>query len=290
MLYTMLIEPFQYPFMQKAMIACCALALGGIPLGTILILRRMTLLGEAFSHGIMPGVVISFLFFENSIYHMTILGSLSGICIAGLSRYTAKQTELSEESAFGGFYILFFAIGMLTLAASKSQKHVMCFLFGSILGIDSAMLWWCIGVSTITVISLLIIRRPLIASCFDPVFAKLIFKYSEYYYAIFLCLLCVNIVSSLQVFGNLMSIGLILLPLLCLRFWKIHISYAIPIAIGIGILASYIGIVLSFHMSLPVSTSIIAVLGIFYISSVAMFIIYKKYKNSRAVNNFYKQS
>src|SRR3954468_19806874 len=106
-LYEYAFQPFiDYAFMRRALVACVALAISGAPLGVFLVLRRMTLVGDAMSHAILPGVSIAFLFFGLSLWPMTLGGLIAGLLVAAAAGAVTQYTQLKEDASFTGAYLL----------------------------------------------------------------------------------------------------------------------------------------------------------------------------------------
>lgn len=262
---------FEYEFMRAALFTCFIVATSSVPLGAFLVLQRMSLMGEAFSHGIFPGIVISFIVFGVSMPCMIIGGIFVGLMIISLSRIVKTKTIISEDAAFAGLYLFFLSIGILVIAIYGTQMRLMTFLFGSIFGVDTSTFFWLLGLSICTIVIMLLIYKPLIFSCFDPLFCRIMFG-KNFFYAIFLFLLCINIVSALQAMGSMMAVGFLVLPVLCCRPWTNDLSIMIFISTIVAFFASYVGLLISYNFDWPLSPAIIFVLGVMYVMSIGVFI------------------
>ncbi|MDO9125416.1 MAG: metal ABC transporter permease, partial [Parvibaculum sp.] len=141
MIYATLIEPFvEYGFMRRALIACLALALGGGPIGTFLVLRRMSLMGDAMSHAILPGAAIGFLVAGLSIWGMSVGGLVAGLAVVLLAALISRATALREDASLAGFYLISLALGVLIVSVRGSNIDLLHVLFGTILSVtDDAL-------------------------------------------------------------------------------------------------------------------------------------------------------
>ncbi|MEX1154568.1 metal ABC transporter permease, partial [Parvibaculum sp.] len=134
MLYTALIEPFvEYGFMRRALVACLALALGAGPVGTFLVLRRMSLMGDAMGHAILPGAAIGFLVAGLSLWAMSLGGFVAGLTVVLLAGIVSRVTALREDASLAGFYLISLALGVLIVSMRGSSVDLLHVLFGTIL-------------------------------------------------------------------------------------------------------------------------------------------------------------
>ena len=130
-------QPFaDYGFMRRALAGCLTLSAGAAPLGTILLLRRMSLVGDAMSHAILPGAALGYLFFGLSLTAMTLGGLLAGVLVALLSGVVTRHTALREDASFAGFYLISLALGVLLISLRGSNVDLLHVLFGSVLALD----------------------------------------------------------------------------------------------------------------------------------------------------------
>jgi zinc/manganese transport system permease protein len=268
MIYHYFFQPFvDYDFMLSALLACLCLSVSNIPLGVLMILRRMGLMGEALSHGILPGIAIAFLISGLSVVSMTIGGVVAGLCVALLSQFIARKSILPEDSSLTALYIIFLSVGFLLISIADSGVHLTHILFGSILSINTEALNMIIGLSISTVILLVLLIRPFLWISFDPSFSKGKGVPVHIMNAIFIILIVLNIVASCQALGTLMALGLMLLPPITMRLWTQKFNMLMIGSIFIGIIGSFLGILFSFHYNLASGPSIILCLGVFFLST-----------------------
>jgi len=138
-LYSALIEPFAaYGFMRRALVACLALSFGSGPIGVFLVLRRMSLMGDAMSHAILPGAAIGFLAAGLSLWAMSAGGLVVGLVVALLAGLVSRATSIREDASLAGFYLISLALGVLLVSLKGSSIDLLHVLFGTILGVDDA--------------------------------------------------------------------------------------------------------------------------------------------------------
>jgi zinc/manganese transport system permease protein len=270
-LYTSLIEPFvEFGFMRRALVACFALSLGSAPIGIILVLRRMSLMGDAMSHAILPGAAIGFLVAGLSLWAMSLGGLVVGLFVALLAGAVSRITPLREDASLAGFYLISLALGVLLISMRGSNVDLLHVLFGSILAVDDASLMLVAGITSLTLIALAIIYRPLIIECFDPAFLKTTLRGGSVFHTIFLMLVVLNLVAGFQALGTLMAVGLMMLPALAARFWATQLEGLIAISICIGFASGLIGLLASYNFDLPSGPAIILTAGAFYCLSLVL--------------------
>lgn len=256
------IAPFHdYAFMRRALATCLILCLGGTPLGLFMNLRRMTLVGDAVSHAILPGVALSFLLAGLNLWALTVGGLATGVAVALLAMFLARTTKLKDDASFTLVYLLSLAGGTVLLAARGSNVDLMHILFGNILGVDNDTLGLIAAVAALTVLTLAICYRGLVIDTFDPEFMAAVTRRRGLYAQIFFLLLVVNLVAAFQALGTLMALGLMILPALAARFWTRTLDAILPLSLMIAMLSSYAGLLLSYHCSLPSGPAIVLCAG-----------------------------
>jgi zinc/manganese transport system permease protein len=269
MLYDLVLAPFaDFGFMRRALVGVIALALGAGPIGIFLMLRRMSLMGDAMAHAILPGAAIGYLLGGLSLGFMTAGGLVAGFAVALLAGALARITVLREDATLASFYLLSLAGGVVLLSLKGSNLDLLHVLFGSVLALDDATLVLLVSASSISLIVLALIFRPLVLECVDPVFLASVNGHGGRVHLLFLGLLTLNLVAGFHALGTLLAVGLMMLPAVAARFWCRGIGMLIATATGIGMLSGLIGILLSYHSGLPTGPSIILTAGIFYAVSI----------------------
>jgi len=264
-LYTVLIAPFlEYDFMARALVGTLALAMGCGPVGVLLVLRRMSLVGDAMSHAILPGAALGFIIAGLSLTAMSLGGFAVGLTVALLAGVVTRTTELREDASFASFYLISVALGVLLVSTRGSNIDLLHVLFGTVLAVDDAALILVTGIATITLLTLAVIFRPLVMECFDPGFLRAAGGNGGLYHLVFLILVVLNLVGGFQALGTLMAVGLMMLPAAAARFWSRELWSMALSASVIGFGSGWLGLVISFHHDLPSGPSIILTAGGFY--------------------------
>jgi zinc/manganese transport system permease protein len=230
MLYDALIAPFtEFEFMRRALAAVIALALGAAPIGVFLMLRRMSLVGDAMAHAILPGAAIGFL-------------------VSGLNLFAM-------------------ALGVTIVSVKGTNIDLLHVLFGNVLAMDDQTLLVIAFNATVTLLVMAVIYRPLVIECVDPVFLRTVSRAGAPAHLAFLALVVINLVNGFHALGTLLGVGLMILPAGIARFWSRDITGMIFIAVGSAIVSGYAGLVLSFQTKIPSGPAIILIAAGLYVVS-----------------------
>ncbi|EOW6673442.1 metal ABC transporter permease [Cronobacter dublinensis] len=265
-----LIQPFiEFSFMRRALVACIALAFSATPLGVFLSLRRMSLIGDALSHAVLPGAAIGYLISGLSLVAMGAGGLIAGLAVALLSGAVSRYTPLKEDASFAGFYLGSLALGVTLVSLRGSSVDLLHVLFGSLLAVDNPALIVVGGIAAFTLLMLAVIYRPLVIDAFDADFLRAQGKWSApLVHGIFLTLVVLNLVAGFQVLGTLMSVGLMMLPAASARFWSRHLMLMLGVAMLMAVLSAFTGLVLSWHFSLPAGPAVVLSAAILFFLSI----------------------
>ncbi|MFZ0763375.1 MAG: metal ABC transporter permease [Bradyrhizobium sp.] len=269
MIYDALIAPFtEFEFMRRALAAVVALSLGGAPIGVFLMLRRMSLVGDAMAHAILPGAAVGFLLSGLNLFAMTAGGLIAGFAVALLAGVVSRTTDLKEDASLATFYLASLALGVTIVSVKGTNIDLLHVLFGNILAMDDQTLLVVAFNATLTLIVLAVIYRPLVIESVDPLFLRTVSRAGALAHLTFLALVVVNLVNGFQALGTLLAVGLMILPAGIARFWSRELTGMITIAVASAILSGYAGLVLSFQTRIPSGPAIILVAAALYIFSI----------------------
>ncbi|OBT17023.1 iron ABC transporter [Vibrio sp. UCD-FRSSP16_10] len=259
----------QFGFMRRSLVACVVLSFSLPPLGIFLLLRRMSLVGDALSHAVLPGVAIGYLFAGMSLFYMGVGGFVAGLFVALTSSWISKRTKLSEDSTFAGLYLGSLALGVILVSYRKNSIDLLHLLFGSLLAVDNAALVFIGVVVSITILILAICYRAIVYESFNSSFFSVYSsRYSIYIHALFMGLVVLNLIAGFQVLGTLMSVGLMMLPAISARCWTDRLPYMLMISIVFGMISSLFGLSWSWYQSIPAGPAIILVALFIFILSI----------------------
>jgi len=264
-----LIAPFsEFEFMRRALAAVIALSLGGGPIGVFLMLRRMSLVGDAMAHAILPGAAIGFLLSGLNLFAMMTGGLVAGFAVALLAGLVSRSTGVKEDASLATFYLASLALGVTIVSVKGTNVDLLHVLFGNILAMDDPTLLMVAVNATITLLVLAVIYRPLVIESVDPLFLRTVSRAGAPAHLVFLALIVINLVNGFQALGTLLAVGLMILPAGIARFWSRDITPMICIAVASAIASGYSGLVLSFQTRIPSGPAIILVAAALYLGSV----------------------
>ena len=254
----------EFAFMRRALVATLALSLSAAPLGVLLSLRRMSLLGDALSHAVLPGVAIGYLLCGLSLGAMALGGVVAGLLVAALAGVVTRFTTLKEDASLAAVYLLALALGVLLISSHGTQLDLLHILFGSALGVDPEGLRLVAGVCSATLLLLAVGYRGWVLESFDPVFLAASGARSWLWQQGFLMLVVINLVAGFQTLGTLMAVGLMMLPAVSARLWHETLPAQLLNASAQAMLAGVLGLTLSYHLDTPSGPTIIVCAGAFY--------------------------
>jgi zinc/manganese transport system permease protein len=267
-MYDLLFAPFaEMPFMRRALVGGIAVALGAAPMGLFLMLRRMSLMGDAMAHAILPGAALGFLIGGLSLPAMTIGGLAAGFGVALLAGVVARSSLVKEDMALAAFYAVSLAAGVLILSSGGANVDVLGLLFGSILALDDATLIFLVAVASLTLAALALGYRGLLMECLDPGFAAGVTRQGALFHLGFLALMVLNLVAGFHALGTLLVVGIMVLPAGTARLWRDDVPGMLGVAVAVALAANLIGLLLSYHLGLASGPAIIVSAGAIYAAS-----------------------
>lgn len=262
MLHAILIAPFaEFEFMRRALVGSIALALSAGPVGVFLMLRRLSLTGDAMAHALLPGVALAYLVAGYSVAAMTAGGLIAGLVVALLAGVMARTTVLREDATLAGFYLISLAAGVLLISVRGSQIDLFHVLFGNVLAIDDQALILLAGIATVTLLVLALVFRPLVLDIVDAGFLRSVSGSGPWVHLTFLVLVTINLVGAFQALGTLLGVAMMVIPALIARLWSADVGIMVPIAALAGLAANTIGLLLAFHWDLPTGPTIVLTAG-----------------------------
>lgn len=261
-----LLEPFQYPFMVEAMIVGIAIGAVCAVLSCYLVLKGWSLMGDAISHAVLPGIVIAY-----AVGAPLAVGAFcSGLLCATLTGFIKANSRVKEDTVMGVVFTGLFALGLVLFTKVKSDLHLDHILFGNILGLGEGDLRDTLIVSGVTVLIVLVLRRDLLLFCFDPGHARTIGLRTGFLYYLLLSLLAVTIVVSLKAVGIVLVVAMLVTPgcigyLLTDRFGRM-----MAIAAGSAVFSSAAGVYLSFFINASTGACIVLLQALIFILALAL--------------------
>ncbi len=271
MLSQFFLAPFAEVSFRHSLAAVVALALSAGPIGVFLLLRRMSLVGDAMAHAILPGVAVGFLAAGLNVFAMTLGGLVAGLFIALAAGAVSRATKLQEDASLAVFLLVSLAFGVVIVTIKGIDvDQIMTFLFGETAAkMTAEKLFVIAGNSTISLIGLALIYRPLVLGCVDPGFLRSVSRSDGIAHLTFLALLVLNLINAFHALGTLLGVGIIIVPAATARFWTRDISVMIGLAIASALISGWAGVLFAFQAGIPTGPAVTLAAGILYAGSVA---------------------
>jgi zinc/manganese transport system permease protein len=267
-IHELIVAPFaDFAFMRRALVGACVLSLSACPIGVFLMLRRLSLTGDAMAHAILPGAALAYVFFGLAILPMTAGGLAAGVLVALAAGAVSRLTVQREDASLAAFYLISLALGVLLVSLKGSSVDLMHVLFGTVLALNDQALILIGAVASVTLAALAALWRPLFAECLDPSFLKSVSGAGPVAHTAFLLLVVLNLVGGFQALGTLLAVGLMMLPAAAARFWFRELEPMCLMAIAIGVFSSVLGLLVSYHLSVASGPAIILTAGAAYVLS-----------------------
>lgn len=270
-MWDMFIAPFvtDEP-LRHALAATFVLALSAGPVGVFLMLRRMSLAGDALSHAILPGVAVAFLLTGLAVVPMTIGALIAGLAVALASGFVTRVAKQREDISFASFYLISLSLGVFLIGFRGEELELDHVLFGDILALTTDSLLVVGITSTMSILGMALIWRALVAESLDPGFLRSVSGAGRWAHIVFLVLVVLNLVGAFQALGSLLAVGLMMLPAATARFWVRSVEAMTGLAILLALVASYAGLLLAHNFGFDPAPSIILVAGAFYLASIVL--------------------
>jgi ABC-type Mn2+/Zn2+ transport system permease subunit len=251
------IHPFATnEFLFQALLAGVLVSIACSVAGTFVILRGLSFIGDALSHGVLPGIAVAFL-----VGVPGILGAAVGalFMIGGISLIT-HRSRLSSDTAIGLLFVGMLSLGVIIISHSSSfSGDLTRILFGEILGISTTSLLLQLVATIIIVLITLVCARPFLLLSFDPEQAQVAGFSIRLYHNIMLFMIALTVIVSFQTVGTLLVFGLLIAPAAAGALLARRIKIMMTWSIIFGILSMYVGLLLSYHFNLAAGASIIMV-------------------------------
>lgn len=265
----LLLDPLGYQFMARGLVMAALIGAAGGLVGTVLVLRRMALMADSFGHALLPGIGLAWLVAGPSTAAMLAGAGLAGLLTALVSGLASRLTRLSEDTAFGVFFVIFMAVGVGILSRTAAPVDLLHLLFGDILAVTRGDLMMGAGVFTVTVLALAAGWRWLALECFDRSFFRAAGGPSMATHLAILGLTVLNLVSVLQAVGIVLCLAVFILPAATAYLWCERFGHMLLVSACVGAVGGVGGMYLGYHLSLPSGPAIAGTLGALFLLSAA---------------------
>ncbi|TCJ96109.1 manganese/iron transport system permease protein [Volucribacter psittacicida] len=260
-IWNWLTEPFLFPFMQNALITALTVAIICAVLSCYLVLKGWSLMGDAISHAVLPGIVIAFLLG----IPLAIGAFFSGIFCAVSVGYLKENSRIKEDTAMGIVFAGMFAFGLVLFTKVETNQHLMHILFGNLLGISQAELIQTLIISLLIFCVIVAKRRDFLLYCFDPSHARVAgLSIRRLHYGL-LILLALAIITAMQVVGIILVVAMLISPGITAYLLTHRFDMMLLIALITSVLSTILGTLLSYHIDAATGPCIILLQALFFL-------------------------
>ncbi|MDO4442217.1 MAG: metal ABC transporter permease [Moraxella sp.] len=259
-----LTEPLAHTFMQHALI--CALAVGVVCaiLSCFVVLKGWSLMGDAISHAVFPGVVIAAWLG----LPMSLGAFVAGLFCAVSVGFLKDNTRIKEDTLMGIVFAGMFALGLVLFAKIDTDQHLKHILFGNLLGIDKATLMQTLAICGAVLFAVLLKSKDLLLYSFDPHHTKVAGLSPKFLHYGLLILLSATIVVAMQAVGVILVVAMLISPgitafVLCRRFYPMLL-----VAVISSCLTSFLGVIISFHLDSATGATIVLLQALVFMLAV----------------------
>lgn len=258
-------EPFQYEFIQRALIASIMVGVSCGLIGTYIMLRRLSLIGDALAHAVLPGVVIGFMIAGKGALSLFIGALTAGILTSVLISFVERNSKIKEDTSIGIIFTGAFALGILLVSQLK-QVHIdlSSYLFGDVLGVSDSDLILSSIITVVIIISVILFYRQLLVTSFDPTMAHIIGISTSVVHYFLMTLLSMSIVAGLQSVGVILIIAMLITPPATAFLITDKLKKLLLLSCLFGVMSAVIGLYLSYHLNFASGASIVLVSVFFF--------------------------
>lgn len=260
-LYSVFIDPLSYEFMQRALIMSCIVGTVCAVFSCFLVLRGWSLMGDAVSHAVLPGLILAYVINIPLVIGAFIAGLLCSVSIG----YLKEHSRVKEDALMGIVFSGMFAFGLVLLTKIESDIHIMHVLFGNILGVSWYMILETTMIAGLALVIILVKYRDFMLYCFDPGQAQVSgLNVQVLHYALLICL-SLTIVASLSAAGIILVVAMLIAPgatafLLTKRF-----EVMLFVAVTVSLASCFVGVIISFHADAATAPLIVVVESFIFI-------------------------
>ena len=269
-IYQWFTEPFAYPFMQNALITALLVSVICAMLSCYLVLKGWSLMGDAISHAVLPGIVVAFWLG----LPLSIGAFVAGLtCSVGVG-YLKENSRIKEDTAMGIVFSGMFALGIVLFTKIETDQHLTHILFGNLLGVSNAEMLQTLVISAVVFFVIFLRRKDFLLYCFDATQAKIVGLSPRLLHYSLLILLALTIVSAMQVVGVILVVAMLISPGITAFILSKRFDHMIAIALVTSISTSLFGTIISYHIDGATGPCIILLQAAVFLTA----LIYNKIK------------
>lgn len=257
----LIFEPFQFAFMQNALLIALVVAIPCALLSVFLVLKGWALMGDAMSHAVFPGIVLAWMLG----IPLAIGAFAAGLFCAVASGFLQDNSRIKQDTVLGIVFSGMFAVGLILYIAVKPEVHLDHILFGDMLGITGADLIQTLLIAALIVAVIAVKWRDLMLFSFDPQQAQVCGLPARLMHYGLLCMVSLTIVATLKAVGIILSISLLIAPGAIALLLTRRFSHALLVAVAVSVLVSLSGVYLSFFIDSAPAPTIVVLFALVFI-------------------------
>ncbi|MBV6479773.1 MAG: hypothetical protein HGGPFJEG_02568 [Ignavibacteria bacterium] len=279
-------EPLQYEFIQRALLASLMVGVSCGLIGTYIMLRRLSLIGDALAHAVLPGVVIGFMVAGKNPLTLFIGAMAAGLLTSILISFVERNSKIKEDTSIGIIFTGAFALGILLVSQLK-QVHIdlSSYLFGDVLGVSDPDIILSSIITLFIVLSVILFYKQLLVTSFDPTLAHIIGISASLVHYFLMTLLSMSIVAGLQSVGVILIIAMLITPPATAFLLTDKLKKLLMLSCVLGVISSVLGLYLSYHFNFASGASIVLVSVFFFLLTLVFSpkegLLIKKLKRNR---------
>lgn len=254
-LWTVLTVPLQFPFMQHALLAALVVGVVCAILSCFLVLKGWSLMGDAVSHAVLPGIALA----ELLSLPYSIGAFVSGIFSTLFIGYIKENSRIKEDTVMGIVFSGMFALGILMVTQIETEQHLMHVIRGNLLGISHAELVETLIICAIVFVAMILKWKDFMLYCFDPSHARVVGLPIQAVHYILLTLLALTIIASIQAVGVIMVVALLIAPGITGYLLTKSFKRLLIIAVVVAVIAAFAGTLISFYLNASTAACVVLV-------------------------------
>ena len=263
----MILEFFQglrdFHFLQNALITAIIIGIVAGAVGCFIILRGMSLMGDAISHAVLPGVALSYILGINFFIGAITFGLLASIIIT----YIKGNSIIKSDTAIGITFSSFLALGVILIGVANSSTDLFHILFGNILAVQDIDMWISIGVGIAVLLIITLFFKQLLITSFDPLLAQAMGMPVSFYHYLLMILLTLVSVTAMQSVGTILIVALLITPAATAYLYANSLKTMILLSSGLGALASVLGLFIGYSFNVAAGSSIVLTSALIFLIS-----------------------
>ena len=277
----LLAEPLSFEFMQRALLTAAATSIVCAIFSCFLVLKGWSLMGDAISHAVLPGVVLAYL----AGIPLVIGAFGSGLFCAVATGFIKEHCRVKEDSVMGIVFSGMFAAGLVLFSRVNTEQHPSHILFGNVLGVTDSEMWQTFVIAAAVTLVIILKFRDLMLFCFDPVQAKIIGLPVRFYHYALLCMLALTIVAALQAVGVVLVVAMLITPGITAFLLTKTLPKMVMISVTTSLIAATSGTMISFYIDAATGPAIVLVQAFIFVLALTANLLRKSIKRPQVAPN-----